>query len=65
MYVITNGRLITEDTVLHGYDLLIEEDRITKMAPKGEIKFEEGMEKLQVLESLSGHPLTVFISISS
>lgn len=62
MYVITNGRLITEDTVLHGYDLLIEEDRITKMAPKGEIKFEEGME---IINAEGGYVSPGFIDIHS
>lgn len=62
MYVITNGRLITEDTVLHGYDLLIEEDRITKIAPKGEIKFEEGME---IINAAGGYVSPGFIDIHS
>lgn len=62
MYVITNGRLITEDTVLHGYDLLIEEDRIRKIAPKGEIKFKEGME---IINAAGGYVSPGFIDIHS
>ncbi|WP_019155340.1 phosphonate metabolism protein PhnM [Robertmurraya massiliosenegalensis] len=62
MYVITNGRLITEDTVLYGYDLLIEEDRIKKIAPRGEIKFQEGME---VIDADGGYVSPGFIDIHS
>lgn len=62
MFVITNGRLITEETVLHGYDLLIEEDRITKIAPKGEIKFEE---QLEVIDAAGGYVSPGFIDIHS
>ncbi|MGG0718039.1 phosphonate metabolism protein PhnM [Robertmurraya massiliosenegalensis] len=62
MYVITNGRLITEDTVLYGYDLLIEEDRIAKIAPRGEIKFQEGIE---VVDAGGGYVSPGFIDIHS
>lgn len=62
MYVITNGRLITEETVLHGYDLLIEEDRIAKIAPRGEIKFQEGLE---IIDAGGGYVSPGFIDIHS
>ena len=62
MFVITNGRLITEEAVLHGYDLLIEEDRITKIAPKGEIKFGE---QLEVIDAAGGYVSPGFIDIHS
>ncbi|MEH7272255.1 phosphonate metabolism protein PhnM [Neobacillus vireti] len=62
MYVITNGRLITEEAVLHGYDLLIEEDRIAKIAPKGEIKFEE---QIEVIDAAGGYISPGFIDIHS
>lgn len=62
LYVITNGRLITEDTVLHGYDLLIEEDRIARIAPIGEIKFREGME---IIDAGGGFVSPGFIDIHS
>lgn len=35
MYLITNGRIITEETILDGYDLLIEGDKISKIDGKG------------------------------
>ncbi|MGM0903613.1 phosphonate metabolism protein PhnM [Mesobacillus maritimus] len=62
MFVITNGRLITEEVVLYGYDLLIEEDKITKIAPRGEIKFEE---HLEVIDAAGGYVTPGFIDIHS
>ncbi len=62
MFVITNGRLITEEAVLYGYDLLIEEDRITRIAPKGEIQFEEDIE---VIDVAGGYVSPGFIDIHS
>ncbi|MCS0791397.1 phosphonate metabolism protein PhnM [Cytobacillus firmus] len=62
MYVITNGKLITEDTILQGYDLLIENDRISRIAPKGEMKFEDSME---VIDAAGGYVSPGFIDIHS
>lgn len=62
MYVITNGKLITEEEILHGYDLLIEEDKITKIVPKGELKFEESME---IVDAAGGYVTPGFIDIHS
>lgn len=62
MFVITNGRLITEEAVLSGYDLLIVEDRITRIAPKGEIKFEE---QIEVIDAAGGYIAPGFIDIHS
>jgi alpha-D-ribose 1-methylphosphonate 5-triphosphate diphosphatase len=44
MYLITNGILITEDAMLEGFDLLVVEDRIARIAPRGEIHVEDGVE---------------------
>lgn len=62
MYVITNGKLITEDTVLQGYDLLIEEDRISRIAPKGEMMFGEDTD---VIDAEGGYVSPGFIDIHS
>lgn len=62
MFVITNGRLITEEAVLLGYDLLIEEDRITQIAPRGEIEIDEQME---VVDADGGYISPGFIDIHS
>ncbi|MBT2758019.1 phosphonate metabolism protein PhnM [Mesobacillus foraminis] len=62
MFVITNGKLITEDTILQGYDLLIEGDKIARIAPKGEIKFSEEME---IVDAEGGYVSPGFIDIHS
>ena len=62
MYVITNGKLITEDSILQGYDLLIEDDRIKRIAPKGELKFEEDMD---IIDAAGGYVTPGFIDIHS
>lgn len=62
MYVITNGKIITEETVLQGYDLLIEDDRISRIAPRGELKFQEDME---VIDAAGGYISPGFIDIHS
>ncbi|WP_053360772.1 phosphonate metabolism protein PhnM [Bacillus sp. FJAT-27251] len=62
MFVITNGQLITEEAILQGYDLLIKDDRIEKIAPKGEIQFHEGME---VIDAAGGYVAPGFIDIHS
>ncbi|TCN21210.1 phosphonate metabolism protein PhnM [Mesobacillus foraminis] len=62
MFVITNGKLITKDVILQGYDLLIEGDRIARIAPKGEIKFTEEME---IIDAEGGYVSPGFIDIHS
>lgn len=62
MYVITNGRLITEEAVLIGYDLIIEDDKISRIAPIGELKFDEYME---IIDAAGGYVSPGFIDIHS
>lgn len=38
MYLITNGRIITEEAILDGFDLLIVDHKIEKIVPKGVIE---------------------------
>lgn len=47
MYLLTNGRIITEEGILEGYDLLIEDDVIRKIGEKGSIRT-IGIEKIDV-----------------
>lgn len=47
MYLLTNGRIVTEDGILQGYDLLIENDVIRKIAEKGSLRT-IGIEKIDV-----------------
>lgn len=37
MLLITNGIIITEESLLEGYDLLVQEDRIARIARRGEL----------------------------
>ncbi|OZI11439.1 alpha-D-ribose 1-methylphosphonate 5-triphosphate diphosphatase [Bacillaceae bacterium SAS-127] len=37
MYLMTNGRIVTETEIVEGFDLLIENDKISKILPQGEI----------------------------
>jgi alpha-D-ribose 1-methylphosphonate 5-triphosphate diphosphatase len=45
MYLIKNGQIVTENGILEGYELLIEGDKIKKLAKAGEIKI-EGIEAI-------------------
>ena len=47
MYLLTNGKIVTEDGILQGYDLLIEDDVIRKIAEKGSLRT-IGIEKIDV-----------------
>ena len=47
MYLLTNGKIVTEDGILQGYDLLIENDVIRKIAEKGSLRT-IGIEKIDV-----------------
>lgn len=48
MYLLTNGIIITEEALLEGYDLLVQDGRIARIAPKGEITEVNGMEVIDV-----------------
>lgn len=62
MYLITNGRIITEETILQGFDLLIKENRIEKVALKDQIAYEKGLE---VIDAAGGYITPGFIDIHS
>jgi len=62
LFVITNGRLITEEAILYGYDLLIEEDKIKEISPQGMIQYKEDME---VIDADGGYVAPGFIDIHS
>lgn len=44
IYLLTNGIIITEEALLEGYDLLVQDGRIARIAPKGEIAEVNGLE---------------------
>ncbi|EGW41294.1 phosphonate metabolism protein PhnM [Desulfosporosinus sp. OT] len=62
MYLITNGRIITEESILIGYDLVIKDDRIFKIIPQGEVEMVDG---LQVIDGAGGYVTAGFIDIHS
>ncbi|MGG7151101.1 phosphonate metabolism protein PhnM [Clostridium neonatale] len=47
MYLLTNGRIVTEEGILQEYDLLIEDDVIRKIAERGSVRT-IGVEKIDV-----------------
>lgn len=62
MYLITNGKIITEEAILDGYDLLIEGDKIKKIDRKGQIVLTEGTE---VIDAAGGYVAPGFIDLHS
>lgn len=62
MYLITNGRIVTEAAILDGFDLLIKEDRIEQIAFTGEIPIEENIE---VIDANGGYISPGFIDLHS
>lgn len=62
MYLITNGCIVTEEAVLPDHDLLINEDRIWSIIPRGEWKRMEGIE---VVDAHGGYITPGFVDIHS
>ncbi|WP_080844165.1 phosphonate metabolism protein PhnM [Cytobacillus gottheilii] len=62
MYIITNAQIITEEGILIGYDLFIQHDIIQSIAPRGSLKFEEGIE---IIDAAGGYVSPGFIDIHS
>ena len=61
MYVIINGRIITETEILRGYDLYVEQDRITGIYPERKA----GNKGRQVIDAAGGYVTPGFIDIHS
>lgn len=62
MYLITNGRIITEEAILSGYDLVVQGDRIMQIVPHGEADLAPGTE---VIDGAGGYVTAGFIDIHS
>lgn len=62
MYLITNGQIVTENEILQGYDILIKDDLIAKIAPHGEI-IKSGFE--EIVDARGGFVAPGFIDIHS
>jgi alpha-D-ribose 1-methylphosphonate 5-triphosphate diphosphatase len=61
LYLLSNGKLVLEDRVADNYELLIEEGRIRRIAPRG------GIDKtgLYVIDAQGGYIAPGFIDIHS
>ncbi len=62
MYLITNGRIITEDSILTGYELLVKGKTIFQIRPQGEIKPNKGV---LLVDAAGGYVAPGFIDIHS
>lgn len=62
MYLITNGRIITEDTILEGNDLFIKDGRIEQIVPHGELELPAGVERI---DANGGYIAPGFIDLHS
>lgn len=62
MYLITNGKIVTENGILEDYDVLIEEDKIKAIQKSGTIKADKNVE---IIDANQGYVSPGFIDIHS
>lgn len=62
MYLITNGKIVTENGILKNYDLLIEEDKIKSIMKRGTAKITSDVE---IIDANEGYVSPGFIDIHS
>ena len=62
MYLITNGRIITEDFILTGYDILVQQDIIAKIVKRRMLELNPD---IQVIDANGGYVSPGFIDIHS
>lgn len=62
MYLITNGKIITEAAILEGFDLVINGDRIIRITFSGEIPIDGSIE---VIDAAGGYVSPGFIDLHS
>ncbi len=62
MYIITNGNIITEEAILTGFDILVNNTIIKKIVPAGEVEADEGIE---IIDANGGYVTPGFIDIHS
>ena len=61
MYILTNGKVVLENEILEGFDVIVEDDRIKDIVEKGTYS-EEGNE---VIDANGGYITPGFIDIHS
>ncbi|MBZ0311300.1 phosphonate metabolism protein PhnM [Clostridium butyricum] len=59
MYLLTNGKIITEEGIIEGYDILIENDIIKKICKNGKVDSDE----IEVINAYGGYISPGFIDI--
>jgi len=62
MYVITNGRIITAEQILEGYDLIVHNDRIEAIVPQGS---QPCGADVRTIDAAKGYVMPGFIDIHS
>lgn len=62
MYLITNGQIVMEHEILTGYELLVENDKITRLEKQGLIKTGEGT---TIIDAKNGYVTPGFVDIHS
>lgn len=62
MYLITNGLIITEDSILTGYELLVKDKNIFKIRPRGVLGIDASTE---IINAAGGYVTPGFIDIHS
>ena len=63
MYLLTNGKIITEESILEGYELLIEDNKIKAIEREGVIS-KEGKDVIMQMEGIFLQDLLIFIQIT-
>lgn len=62
MYLITNGRIITEEAILEGFDLLIKDGKIANISYKNRIQADP---QTEIIDAAGGYVTPGFIDIHS
>ncbi len=65
MYIIRNGKIITEHDILEGYDLVIQGDRIVQIVPSGQFDDTNSNPPLEIINANGAYVTPGFIDLHS